>query len=162
MANFGIFKGFSDKLFEGELPTQLGYVGSVILRAEQKFASTEPYLKSPNDLYRLYLNFCGNLMIYKTNPDPNLWSATWGTPFFLGNNEIDKTGKVSMKFIFQDDGNLVLYYSDHNFGTYKMSWNSGTQGRGGNKLVLQDDGNLVIYRNIDNTSPVWSTITGML
>lgn len=31
MGNFGIFKGFSDKLFEGELPTQLGYVGSVIL-----------------------------------------------------------------------------------------------------------------------------------
>lgn len=28
MANFGIFKGFSDKLFEGELPTQLGTIGS--------------------------------------------------------------------------------------------------------------------------------------
>ena len=27
MANFGIFKGFSDKLFEGELPTQLGKIG---------------------------------------------------------------------------------------------------------------------------------------
>lgn len=31
MANFGIFKGFSDKLYEGELPTQLGTVGSVII-----------------------------------------------------------------------------------------------------------------------------------
>lgn len=29
MANFGIFKGFSDKLFEGELPTQLGTIGSI-------------------------------------------------------------------------------------------------------------------------------------
>jgi hypothetical protein len=28
MGNFGIFKGFSDKLFEGELPTQLGKIGS--------------------------------------------------------------------------------------------------------------------------------------
>lgn len=27
MANFGIFKGFSDKLFEGELPTNLGTIG---------------------------------------------------------------------------------------------------------------------------------------
>lgn len=28
MANFGIFKGFSDKLFEGELATQLGLIGT--------------------------------------------------------------------------------------------------------------------------------------
>lgn len=31
MANFGIFKGFSDKLFEGELPTQLGTIGSIVI-----------------------------------------------------------------------------------------------------------------------------------
>ena len=30
MANFGIFKGFSDKLFEGELPTNLGSIGGII------------------------------------------------------------------------------------------------------------------------------------
>lgn len=29
MANFGIFKGFSDKLFEGELPLNLGRIGSI-------------------------------------------------------------------------------------------------------------------------------------
>jgi len=29
MSNFGIFKGFSDKLFEGELPTNLGMIGSI-------------------------------------------------------------------------------------------------------------------------------------
>lgn len=31
MSNFGIFKGFSDKLFEGELPTNLGTIGSVVI-----------------------------------------------------------------------------------------------------------------------------------
>lgn len=30
MANFGIFRGFSEKLFEGELPTNLGLIGSDI------------------------------------------------------------------------------------------------------------------------------------
>jgi len=29
MPDFGIFRGFSDKLFEGELPTQLGLIGSL-------------------------------------------------------------------------------------------------------------------------------------
>lgn len=31
MSNFGVFKGFSDKLFEGELPTNLGTIGSFAL-----------------------------------------------------------------------------------------------------------------------------------
>lgn len=31
MANFGLFRGFSEKLFEGELPTSLGEIGSTVV-----------------------------------------------------------------------------------------------------------------------------------
>ena len=34
MANFGLFRGFSEKLFEGELPTNLGMVASDFLDAD--------------------------------------------------------------------------------------------------------------------------------
>ena len=84
-------------------------------------------------------------------------------------------------FIFQDDGNLVLYkgsdvlwstntqdsnvkecvmQEDGNFVLYdyssnKAAWNSGTCGKNGAYLMVRDDGKVVIY----HTSPVWDTGT---
>lgn len=50
MADFGIFRGFSDKLFEGQLPTELGLIGSQDSRginptyqAVLDYATTEGY-----------------------------------------------------------------------------------------------------------------------
>ncbi len=45
------------------------------------------------------------------------------------------------KFVFQNDGNLVLY-SDN---TGNARWQSNTDGDPTHKCILQDDGNLVIY-----------------
>ena len=35
MADFGIFRGFSDKLFQGQLPTNLGKIGAFDVDAQE-------------------------------------------------------------------------------------------------------------------------------
>lgn len=84
------------------------------------------------------------------------------------------------KFIFQEDGNLVLYdrskplwtsltackaakvcfmQRDGNLVVYspedKAIWNSGTNGNQGSRLVLEDEGEVVIYSC--GGTPIWST-----
>ena len=54
------------------------------------------------------------------------------------------------KFLFQRDGNLVLYRVNGS-----VAWAASIFG--GNTLVIQDDGNLVVYKN-DGVA-VWSTVT---
>jgi len=55
-------------------------------------------------------------------------------------------------FVFQPDGNLVVY----DFGSGRALWSSRTNGKGGTTLEFQNDGNLVIYHY---PTPIWSTQT---
>lgn len=55
------------------------------------------------------------------------------------------------RFIYQGDGNLVLYDA----GT--PLWASGTDGRPVGVCIMQDDGNLVIYAR--DGQPIWSSDT---
>jgi hypothetical protein len=49
-------------------------------------------------------------------------------------------------FVFQDDGNLVLYeIISFRTGESVAIWQSNTDEEPTNKCILQDDGNLVIY-----------------
>jgi hypothetical protein len=85
------------------------------------------------------------------------------------------------QFIYQTDGNLVLYQqgvpiwntntitspgeavmqTDGNFVIYWPNgtpyWATNTAGNEGSYLVVQNDGNVVIYNK--NNSPLWSTGT---
>ena len=86
------------------------------------------------------------------------------------------------RFIYQADGNLVLYdgskalwsskthgqptgvcimQGDGNLVIYKPGgsalWSSKTHGNAGARLVMQNDGNAVIYRT--NNSAAWATNT---
>jgi len=63
----------------------------------------------------------------------------------------DATG--SYKFIFQSDGNLVLYKMDRNIAL----WSSNTGGTNAQTVVLQKDGNLVILD--DGAKIIWQTKT---
>lgn len=54
-------------------------------------------------------------------------------------------------FIYQTDGNLVLY------GSNGALWASGTYGRGVGKAVMQGDGNLVVYNG--SNQPLWASGT---
>jgi tyrosinase len=54
--------------------------------------------------------------------------------------------------IMQGDGNLVIYGPDAEY-----VWDTATDGQPGSRLVLQDDGNVVIYR--PDGAAIWSTDT---
>jgi hypothetical protein len=55
------------------------------------------------------------------------------------------------KFIFQSDGNVVLYNSSG-----VPLWATGTEGSGVNLFSIQADGNVVLY---DGSRPVWASDT---
>lgn len=57
-------------------------------------------------------------------------------------------------FVFQGDGNLVVYS-----GAMTPLWNSGTQNQGADQAIMQEDGNFVIY-NSKAGKALWSTQTG--
>jgi hypothetical protein len=144
----------------------------------------------------------GNGVIYRSNnspawatntvqrPVPNGPTAN-GTDMQAGEvlhsgNSIRSANGVYV-WIFQTDGNLVLYkrYTSHpdkalwasntngrpaavcimqgdgNLVIYDIDavplWASGTNGNPGSRFVIQDDGNGVIYRS--NNSPAWATNT---
>jgi hypothetical protein len=59
-------------------------------------------------------------------------------------------------FVYQTDGNLVLYKIYPN-GTQKALWASGTNGKPGTTCIMQPDGNLVIYNAAHK--PLWSSNT---
>ncbi|MDA9004148.1 hypothetical protein N9J26_01525 [bacterium] len=57
------------------------------------------------------------------------------------------------RFIFQLDGNLVVYKNENN-----PIWSSDTHGSNADRLIMQNDGNFVLYSN-DNV-PLWHSHTG--
>ena len=61
------------------------------------------------------------------------------------------SGNERYHFIFQTDGNLVIY----SYG--KPVWASWTMRKGGTKLIMQTDGNLVLYNS--NNQAIWHTKT---
>jgi hypothetical protein len=97
---------------------------------------TNGVMYSANGDYMLTMQGDGNLVLY--GPHGPLWAtATKGS-----NNY----------FVFQTDGNIVLY-TDYNHPL----WATGSQGRGGSFLILQNDGNFVIYT--PQNQPIWASGT---
>lgn len=61
-------------------------------------------------------------------------------------------GRGVGRTVMQGDGNLVVYN-----GSGQPLWASGTWGNPGSTLAVQDDGNVVIYRA--DHAPIWATNT---
>jgi hypothetical protein len=141
----------------------------------------------------------GNAVIYRPDNTP-VWASNTVQPNFptgpvaqgddMQPGEILNPGQSvtsangQYTFVYQGDGNLVLYRNgdgkplwasntagtqpgvcimqgDGNLVVYdtdvKPMWASNTWQHAGSRLIMQDDGNAVIYRP-DNT-PVWATNT---
>jgi hypothetical protein len=93
-------------------------------------------LESKNKAFKLIHQTDGNVVLYNLIEDRPLWST-------------NTCGQTSEKFIFQGDGNLVLYGPGN-----AVLWAANVSGA--KKFVLQDDGNIVIY---DGASVKWSPNT---
>ncbi len=106
-------------------------------------------LYSPNNLYRLYLQTDGNLVLYKKNGDGSE-TGIWNT---------QTNGRPAGNLYFQTDGNLVIYGVNNSPSNPAPGiWASNINNTSGSSagyndvavnsrpyLALQNDGNLVIY-----------------
>ncbi|KAB7744864.1 curculin domain-containing protein [Nostocoides sp. F2B08] len=144
---------------------------------------------------RLVVQDDGNVVIYRANgspawatrtnvvagPAPSSPDMQQGEVLSIGQSIRSSNGRYT--FVYQADGNLVLYgprgatwasrtgapvgsavmQSDGNLVIYRPGgvpvWASNTSGNPGAHLVVQDDGNVVIYRS--NRTPAWATNTNV-
>ena len=70
-------------------------------------------------------------------------------------NEARDATNGHARFVFQDDGNLVLYAMTKD--GWVPRWASNTAGRPAVQCVMQGDGNLVLYDAVG--SPIWDSKT---
>ena len=112
---------------------------------------------------RLVVQNDGNVVIYTPDGTPVWATNTWLPTGPTGQGDHMQPGEVlnpghsitsangRYRFIYQGDGNLVLYEG----GT--PLWASDTSGRPAGVAIMQGDGNLVIY--VPGNLPVWSSDT---
>ena len=96
------------------------------------------YMQSQDEIYKLFNQADGNLVLYGPGNKMHWWSGTEG----------DKIKYAS----FQADGNFVLYKT-----TGDAAWASNTMNQNGFIVIVQNDGNLVMYTKAAKV--VWSTNT---
>ena len=143
---------------------------------------------------RLVVQDDGNVVIYRPDGTPVWATNTWLPLGPAAQGDDMQPGEVlnpdqsiasangRYRFIYQGDGNLVLYdggtplwasatdggpvgvcimQGDGNLVIYARGgqpiWSSNTWQHPGSRLVVQDDGNVVIYR--PDGTPVWATNT---
>lgn len=108
------------------------------LAAGQQLTVGEALVSSPAG-YEAVLQADGNLVLYDTATDTEVWST-------------QTTGSGGTQLAMQTDGNLVLYTA-----TGAPVWQSATSGTE-NHLAMQSDGNLVVYSSIG--VPLWARLGG--
>ncbi|MFE1748362.1 ricin-type beta-trefoil lectin domain protein [Coleofasciculus sp. H7-2] len=127
----------------------------LIRRTKTTFCVDTP---TRNNGGKVYLWDCNS-----SNSNQRWLSSAYVAP--SGNNIIVKPGTTSLnfyrgkqwitstnyKFVFQSDGNLVLYSPQG-----KPLWATGTDRTSADLLAVQTDGNVVLY---DRGKPVWATDT---
>ncbi len=108
--------------------------GEALYRGGQLTSGSGEYLLE-------FLETGGNVVLYR-KVSPGL-EILWET----GTYKVD-----AERFIFQMDGNVVVYDSND-----KALWSPNVNGRGGFRLVLQDDGDMVIYTR--SGERIWASNT---
>jgi outer membrane protein assembly factor BamB len=119
----------------------------------------DQYLISNNGQYMLYMQYDGNLVLYRTSGEV-LWST--------GTYKVSSLQNGRARLVMQTDGNLVIYDQQN-----VARWSSKTAGLASIGIYpflrLQDDGNLVIYTTYSldwasyglpfHATAIWSTGT---
>ena len=98
----------------------------------------EQEVQSTDGRWKLVHQSDGNVVLYHIASDSPKWST-------------ETNGKETTSFIFQEDGNLVLYAGE------EAVWSSETNGKDGKKVALQGDGNIVMYT--EGGEAVWTSNT---
>lgn len=108
-----------------------------------EYLSPNEYLESENGIYKLYMQYDGNVVLY-ANGSTVLWHTnTWNISSLQDGNGL---------LVLQYDGNIVLYDSLN-----AAKWHSRTHGTSTDKLIIQNDGNLVLYNELGQA--IWASNT---
>ena len=161
-------------LYDGGTPlwasATVGPVGLCIMQDDGNLViygrDNEPIWSSDTWYYpgsRLVVQDDGNVVIYRPDDTP-VWATHTSVPTgltaygaqmrpgeVLDPGQSITSANRQYRFIYQGDGNLVLYDGD------TPLWASGTNGKGLGVCIMQDDGNLVIY--VRDNQPIWSSDT---
>lgn len=109
------------------------------------------YLESASKLYRAYLQYDGNFVVYRASEGDDASRVVWASNRFPGGG--------AFRAYMQYDGNFVVYRA----GTQEVVWATNVFPGGGRFFAaMQDDGNFVIYRGDPPGSwqaAVWATNT---
>lgn len=126
--------------------------------------SASPSTMAPEDYYKVYcvLQDDSNIVLTIFN---TLWQSDAGRAVvpdargivsFGPGTEMEQGREYAAgdkTFVFQGDGNLVIYDANKT-----PLWHSQTYNQGGDKAVMQGDGNFVIYNTKENR-PLWHSAT---
>jgi hypothetical protein len=146
MPDFGIFRGFNDKLFgdklyAGQLPTQLGLIGSNAV-FDQLFLDLYPNSAAAYSLRKLRIAYTGNAIKVRRSSD--------NTEQDIGfvDNELDTSSLTT--FCIGTDGFVTTWYD--------QSGNSrnATQTTAANQLQIVTGGNVVL----NNGKPAIESLSG--
>lgn len=107
MANFGLFRGFSEKLFEGELPTNLGVIGSESVFDFEGLLNNYPNSEAAFSLRKLRDGYTGNCIEVRNDSGVHLDIG------FL-NNEIDTVSLLA--HCGTGNGSISKWYDQSGFG----------------------------------------------
>lgn len=114
---------------------------------------------------RAVLQDDGNVVVYRPDGRPVWATNTWvptgptatGDTMYAGQVlnvwEAVTSGDGRFRFVYQGDGNLVLYRTRDG----RALWASNTAGKPSGACIMQGDGNLVVYR--PNGTPMWASNT---
>ena len=141
MANFGIFRGFSDKLFEGELPTQLGIIGSKI--AQSYLLDSFPNAAAAYSLRLLRSAYTGSAIRVRRSID-----NTEQDIGFSGAGGLDTSALTS--FCGSGNGFVTTWYDQSG------NARNATQSTAGNQPQIVSSGSVIL----DGSKPLILPISG--
>jgi hypothetical protein len=107
MANFGLFRGFSEKLFQGELPTSLGIIGSQTVFDFIGLLDTYPNSEAAFSLRKLREAYSGNCIEVRNDSNVHLNIG-------FVNNELDTASLLA--HCGSGSGRISKWYDQSGFG----------------------------------------------
>lgn len=132
MLNFGIFKGFSDNLFEGQLPTQLGTIGSINVGLLLDSYNNAAAAYSLRKLRTLYTGSAIRVRRSSDNTEQNIGFTSLGG--------LDTTALTS----FCGSGNgFVTTWFDQSGNS-----NNATQTTAANQPQIVNNGNIILINSL--------------
>ena len=133
MSNFAIFKGFSEKLFQGELPTNLGEIGSQNI--DPKLLDLFPNAAAAYSLRKLRSAYTGNCIRVRRSSD--------NTEQDIGFNVVGNLDTTSLTSFCGSSNGFVTTWYDQSGNS-----NNATQTTASNQPQIVSSGSVILVNSL--------------